>query len=190
MAKITESLVPVEVIAQCILVLRGQKVILDHDLARLFGVTTARLNQQVRRNIDRFPEDFMFQVTGTELESLMLQNATSNSRQRGGRRKPPSAFTEHGAVMAATILNSPTAVEASVYVVRAFIRLRELLYTHAELSHKLSELESRVDHHDDDIAMLLEAIHQLLTPPETPPQRRIGYRVREHARRYVVNRRN
>ncbi len=185
-----QSLVPVEAIAGLILVLRGQKVILDADLAHLYGVTTRRLNEQAKRNRERFPDDFVFQLNDEETQNLMSHFATSSSSRHGGRRKNPWAFTEHGALMAAMILNSPTAVEASVYVVRAFIRLRELLYTHAELSHKLAELESRVDHHDDDIAMLLEAIHQLLTPPEPPPQRKIGYRVREPGRRYVVSRKN
>ena len=189
MTEAEQSLVPVEAIAGLILVLHGQKVILDADLARLYGVTTKRLNEQVRRNPERFPEDFMFQLTDEENQSLISQIAMSKIG-RGGRRTLPYAFTEHGALMAASVLNTPRAVEVSVYVVRAFIRLRELLYTHAELSQKLAELESRVDNHDEDIALLLEAIHQLLTPPETPPQRRLGYRVREHGRRYVVNRRN
>lgn len=188
MAKAEQSLVPLEAIAGLILVLREQKVILDTDLARLYGTSTMRLNEQVKRNRERFPEDFMFQLTNEENQSLISQIAISKIG-RGGRRTLPYAFTEHGALMVASVLNTPRAVEASVYVVRAFIRLRELLYTHAELSQKLAELESRVDNHDDDIAMLLEAIRQLLTPPETP-QRRIGYRVREPGRRYVVNRRN
>lgn len=183
-----QSLVPVEAIALSILVIRGQKVILDTDLAGLYGVTTRRLNEQVRRNKERFPGDFMFALTDEE-KSEVVANC-DHLRNVKFSKVLPYAFTEHGALMAASVLNTPRAVEASVYVVRAFIRLRELLYTHAELSHKLSELESRVDHHDDDIAMLLEAIHQLLTPPEPPPQRRIGYRVREPGRRYVANRRN
>ena len=180
------SLVPIEAIAQSIMLLRGQNVILDADLARLYGVTTTRLNQQVRRNLDRFPSDFMFQLAREELQSLMLQNATSNgmdqgnlisqnaTSSRGGRRKLPLAFTEHDAVMAASVLNTPRAVEISVYVVRAFIRLRELLFTHAELRERLAELESRLDVHDQEIAALVDAIRQLLTSPDNT--RRIGFR--------------
>ena len=176
-----EALVPIEAIAQAILILRGQKVILDADLARLYGVTTTRLNEQVRRNSDRFPSDFMFQLTPDELRNLMSQNATSSW---GGRRKPPLAFTEHGALMAATVLNTPRAVEVGVYVVRAFIRLRELLASHTELSHKLMELESRLDGHDEQIGALMQAIRQLLAPPESP-KRQIGFRVRERRERYA-----
>jgi hypothetical protein len=177
----SQDAVPIETIAQTILVLRGQKVILDADLARLYGVTTTRLNQQVRRNSERFPADFVFQLTEDELENLMLQNATSSW---GGRRKPPLAFTEHGALMAASVLNTPRAAEIGVYVVRAFIRLRELLATHAELSHKLLELEIRVDGHDEQITALIEAIRQLLAPEQTS-QRQIGFRVKERRRRYA-----
>ena len=179
-----QSLVPIEAVEQAILVLRGRRVILDADLARLYGVSTARLNQQVRRNPDRFPEDFMFQLTAQETQNLMLQNATSSW---GGRRKPPLAFTKHGALMAATVLNTPRAVEVGVYVVRAFIRLREVLTSHAELSHKLSELAAQVNSHDEQIAAVIEAINELLAPPETP-QRQIGFRVRERQRRYVRSR--
>lgn len=188
MVETEQSLVPLEAIAGLILVLRGQKVILDADLARLYGVSTKQLNQAVSRNAERFPVDFIFQVTEDERMEPVTNCDRFNRLKHSTTR--PHAFTEHGALMAGNVLNSARAAEVSVYVVRAFIRLRELLYTHAELSHKLAELESRVDHHDDDIAMLLEAIHQLLTPPEPPPQRRIGYRVREHGRRYVVNRKN
>jgi phage regulator Rha-like protein len=118
-------------------------VILDSNLATLYGVSTARLNQQVSRNIDRFPGDFMFRLTRAEFDSLMLQNATSKTR--GGRRKLPYAFTEHGAIMAANVLSSKRAVEASVQVVRAFIKLRQMLASNAELTLKLQELERKYD---------------------------------------------
>ena len=180
------SLVPIETISQCILVLRGQRVILDADLARLYGTSTMRLNEQVKRNRDRFPEDFMFQVTDEEYGILKSQIAISRS-DHGGRRTRPYAFTEHGALMAASVLNSPRAVEVSVYVVRAFVRMREMLATHAELSHKLAELESRVDDHDEDIAAIMEAIRQLLSPPD-PPKRRIGFLAKEKRRPYTVTR--
>lgn len=123
------SLLPLETITHHILVLRGQKVLLDADLAALYGVETRRLNEQVRRNLERFPEDFIFEVTDDELASLKSHFATSSW---GGRRKRPMAFTEHGAIMAATILKSPRAVEMSVYVVRAFVRLREVLAVEAD----------------------------------------------------------
>lgn len=127
MTRIKDSaLAPVGAIAQSILILRGHRVLLDADLAVLYGVTTARLNQQVRRNLKRFPRDFMFQLTAEEHTALMLQSATSKPG-RGGRRKLPLAFTEHGAIMAATVLNSPRAVEMGIYVVRVFIQLRDLL---------------------------------------------------------------
>ena len=186
MTEAEQSLVPIEMIAQSILLLRGQRVILDCDLARLYGTSTMRLNEQVKRNRERFPEDFMFQLTDEENRVLISQIAISKP-SRGGRRTRPYAFTEHGALMVATVLNTPRAVEVSVYVVRAFIRLRELMATHAELSQKLAELESRVDSHDDEIAALIEAIRQLLSPPEQP-ERRIGYRLKEKKRRYIVNR--
>lgn len=145
----------------------------DADLAALYGVTTARLNQQVRRNLDRFPEDFMFQLTSEEHAALMLQIATSRP-SRGGRRKLPLAFTEHGAIMAATILNSSRAVEMSIYVVRAFVRMRELLASNYELAQKLSELERKVGTHDQAIVGILKAIRELMNPPE-PKRRAIGF---------------
>jgi hypothetical protein len=133
-------LFPVEQIARSIRILRGQKVLLDAELASLYGVTTARLNQQVRRNRERFPPDFLFEVTSTEFSALMMQSATSKFG-RGGRRKLPLAFTEHGAIMAATVLNSPRAVEMTVHVVRALVKLREILASNKDLAHKLAALE-------------------------------------------------
>jgi hypothetical protein len=138
-------------------------VIIDSDLAQIYGVQTARLNQQVRRNKGRFPEDFSFQLTPEEYRSLILQNATSK-KGRGGARKLPLAFTEHGALMAANVLKSSRAVTMSVYVVRAFIRLRETLALHKTLEHKLEELERKVASHDLDIQAIIEAIHQLIYP--------------------------
>jgi hypothetical protein len=167
------SVVPIEAVLDCIFVLRGQKVILDADLARLYGTRTMRLNEQVKRNRQRFPEDFMFQVTDEEFRALKSHSAISKPG-RGGRRTRPYAFTEHGAVMAASVLNSPRAVEVSVYVVRAFIRLRRMLAGHAELSRKLAELEARLDSHDGEIAELMEAIRQLMAPSDGS-ERRIGF---------------
>jgi len=158
-----------------ILEFRGQKVMIDADLAELYGVTTKRLNEQVRRNIERFPQDFMFQLSAEEFDCLRSQIATSNSpAARGGRRHLPYAFTEHGAIMAASVLNSPRAIETSVYVVRAFVRIRELISTHKELSHKLDELERKVMSHDQAITGLIHAIRELMTPPATK-KRPIGF---------------
>ena len=150
--------VPVE---SRIFVQRGQKVILDSDLAELYGVPVKRLNEQVKRNRERFPQDFMFQLSAEEEQSLRSQNATS---KRGGRRYLPYAFTEHGAIMAATVLNSERAVEMSVFVVRAFVRLREVLATNQQLAGKIDELERRLDTHDASIQELIEAIRELMEP--------------------------
>src|ERR1700675_4094073 len=139
-----------------IIVLRQHKVILDSDLAELYGVSVKRLNEQVKRNQERFPDDFMFRLNVEENESLRSQNATSKE-SRGGRRYMPYAFTEHGAIMAATVLNSERAVEMSVFVVRAFVRLREMLPTNQQLLSKINELESRLDTHDSTIQDLIEA---------------------------------
>lgn len=152
-----------------ILLVRGQKVILDQDIAELYGVSTKRLNEQVRRNQSRFPEDFMFQLTREEFSILRSQFATSSW---GGRRYPPNAFTEHGAVMLAGVLNSPIAVEASIQVVRAFVRLRTMLASHKELARKLSELESR---YDKQFQVVFEAIRQLMAPTRKVPSK-IGFK--------------
>jgi hypothetical protein len=156
-----------------IFVLRSQKVILDSDLAGLYGVPVKRLNEQVKRNQERFPPDFMFQISAEEQQSLRSQNATS---KRGGRRYLPYAFTEHGAIMAATVLNSERAVEMSVFVVRAFVRLREMLSTNQQLSGKIDELERRLDTHDASIQELIEAIRELMEPPPAS-SRPIGFRL-------------
>lgn len=161
-------------IARAILVLRGQRVLLDETLARLYGVTTKRFNEQVRRNTARFPADFMFQLTAEEYQSLRSQFATLKAGRGQHRKYLPYAFTEHGAIMAATILNSPRAVEMSVYVVRAFVKLRELLASNAALARKLDELERKYQHHDKAITAILSAIRELMNPPE-PKHRSIGF---------------
>lgn len=168
----TTAIVPIERIESRILLIRAHRVMLDSDLAELYGVTTKRLNEQVKRNKQRFPADFMFQLTSDEAKSLRSQIATS---KRGGRRYRPYAFTEHGAIMAASVLNSHRAIEISVYVVRAFVKLREMLRTHKELARKLAELEKRIEGHDEEIMALFEAIRQLMEPPERSPKR-IGFR--------------
>jgi hypothetical protein len=171
------TLVPVEHITRSILVLRGHRVILDHDLAVIYGVTTGRLNEAVKRNARRFPEDFMFRLTAAEHAVLVSQFAISTP-SRGGRRQLPWAFTEHGAIQAANVLNSPRAVEMGIYVVRAFIKLRELLASNKELARRLDALEARIEKklatHDQAIAAMLSAIRQLLNPP-APKRRPIGF---------------
>ena len=162
-----------ERIEKSILTLRGQRVILDADLAEIYGVTTTRLNQQVRRNRERFPDDFAYSLTRQEVTHLMLQNATSSSGH-GGRRKLPLVYTEFGAVMAANVLNSPTAIQASILVVRAFVRMREMLSVHAELSHKIDEMEKK---YDAQFKVVFDAFRKLMDSPKTP-RRQIGFHVK------------
>src|ERR1035438_2758711 len=167
--------------------IRGQRVVLDADLANVYGVTTTRLNQQVRRNSDRFPEDFAFQLTPDEFAALMLQIATSK-KGSGGRRKLPLAFTEHGAIMATNVLNSSRAVQMSVFVVRAFVKMREVLAQNKELAAKLAELvrtlTARLDDHEKAIVHIFEKIKKLMEPPPPildPKRREIGFHVRDEA---------
>jgi hypothetical protein len=182
-----ESIIPAERIENRIYLIRGQKVMLDSDLARIYGVSTERLNQQVNRNLDRFPPDFMFRLTAEEHRLLTLQIARSK-KGRGGRRTLPLVFTEHGAVMLASVLRTPLAVHASIQVVRAFVRLREFLATHKELAAKLAELEKK---YDAQFKVVFEAIRQLMTPsepPPEPPRKQIGFHVRERHAKYRVHR--
>jgi hypothetical protein len=173
-----KSLVQTEDITRAILVLRGHRVLLDTELAALYGVTTKRFNEQVRRNAKRFPADFMFQLTAEEISSLRSQFATLKLGRGRHRKYLPYVFTEHGAIMAATILNSSLAVEMSVYVVRAFVQLRELLASNKELARRFAQLETRLDKklttHDEAIAAILSAIRQLMHPP-VPKRRPIGF---------------
>ena len=157
----------VEQIGLQILTLRGQRVLLDSQLAALY--------EQVRRNLERFPEDFLFQLSRVELENWRSQIATSNSSAKMGLRRRPYAFTEHGAIMAATVLNSPRAVEVSLLVVRAFVKLRQFAMAHSELAAKLEQLENKVTGHDDAIRQIVEAIRGLMTPPPDPPRLKIGF---------------
>jgi hypothetical protein len=158
-----------------ILLLRHQRVILDTDIADLYGVPVKVLNQQVKRNRERFPADFVFRLTSKEDAVLRSQFVTSK-QGRGGRRYAPYAFTEHGAIMAATVLNSERAVQMSVFVVRAFVRLREMLATNRKLAGKIDELENRLDTHDSTIQDLIEAIKELMKP-EDPPRKSIGFQI-------------
>jgi hypothetical protein len=178
------AVTPVAPIENVIRIIRGQKVMFDADLATVYGVSTTRLNQQIRRNRDRFPSDFAFQLTTEEFNGLMLQTATSKTG-RGGRRKLPLVFTEHGAIMAANVLRSRQALQMSVFVVRAFIRLRDSALQNVQLTQKLAELEHKVTGHDDAIQQLFKAIRQLLSPPE-PPRKQIGFQVKERTAQYRV----
>ncbi len=171
------QIIPSEIIERKIFLIRGRKVILDFHLAGLYNIETKILNKAVARNSDRFPEDFMFRLNRKEWETLRFHFGTSN-KGRGGRRYLPYAFTEHGAVMAASILNSPEAVKASIFVVRTFVKIREILSTHKELAQKLKELELRIDQHDEDIKSIIDALNQLLSPPPEP-KRKMGFQVKE-----------
>ena len=173
-------IVPPDTVESRILTIRGQKVILDSDLAAIYGVTAKRLNEQIKRNLKRFPSDFLFRLTREEFVNLRSQFATSSSGY-GGRRFLPYAFTENGAVMAANVLNSPQAVRMSVFVVRAFVRMRELLSGSKELAVELKKLEAklttRLDVHETAIVDVLRRIMELLDPPPAPPvpQKSLGF---------------
>ena len=157
-----------EIISQ-IYNIHGRKVMFDSDLARIYGVETRILNQAVKRNIDRFPQDFMFQLTQDELSNLMSQFVISSW---GGRRKLPFVFTEHGALMLASILNSPSAIAASLYVVRAFVKLREILAINVELSERISDLEKRtfekMDEHSEQLMLVFQALRELVQQKDEP----------------------
>ena len=174
MLKKPNEIVPEERILQFIMVIRGEKVILDSDLARLYGVETRRRNEQVRRNIDKFPDDFVFEMTNEEFSNLKSQIATSSSKW-GGRRKPPLVFTEHGALQAANVLNSPQANKMSVFIIRAFIRLREMVLTNEKLARKVDQLESRVSDHDEILVDLIKEIRKLVETPKPGNKRSIGF---------------
>ena len=169
------SLIPTERIEKSILLIRGQKIILDHQLAELYGVTTSRLNEQVKRNIERFPGDFMFQLSFDEFNSLISQFATSKGQ--GGRRKLPYAFTEQGVAMLSSVLRSSRAVHVNITIMRAFVQLRKALASHVELSRKLDALEAKYEGHDEKIVLIFEAIRKLMMPPKPKKRRKIGFRL-------------
>jgi len=180
-----------------IFTIRGEKVILDSDLAEIYGVETRRLNEQVRRNAERFPLDFSFMLTQQEFTNMMSQIATSSLH--GGRRKLPRVFTEHGALMAANVLNSARAVEMSVFVVRAFTKMRSALSDTSALARKLAMLErevkSRLDSHDAAIVDVMQRILDLIDPPEypeppSPPKPKIGFGVKEASAKYATRRKS
>ena len=178
-------LIPTERIDNAIVEIRGRKVMLSHDLAALYGVSTKAFNQAVKRNADRFPPDFMFQLTREEAQSLRSQFVTLNgvgSRSQSATLKRgehikylPYAFSEHGAVMAATILNSPRAVEVSVFVVRAFVRLSRAAADQRQFALKLAEIEAKLSVHDQSLKAVFDALRQLMLPPPAPKRRKIGF---------------
>ena len=180
-----KELISTERIARAILVIHREKVILDSDLAALYGVSTGNLNKAVKRNAERFPADFMFQLDAEEVANLKFQFGISSW---GGRRRRPYAFTEQGVAMLSSVLNSERAVKVNIAIMRAFVQLREALDTNRELAKKFVELECRVGKHDEEIAAILEAIRQLIAPAEKP-RREIGFHVREKAPRYRVRKR-
>ncbi len=171
MAK-TRAIVPTEQMDRRILLLRGYRVMLDADLAEVYGTTTKALNQAVKRNRERFPAEFMFQLNRREKDEVVTN--CDHLRRLKYSLNLPFAFTEYGAVMLASVLNSPVAVQASIAVVRAFIRLREILTTHKELARKLEQLEERIEGHDEEIVAIFEAIRELMAPPDKPGKR-IGF---------------
>lgn len=174
---LTPGFLSIGEVAQRIHLIRGQRVVLDADLAAFYGETTKRFNQQVNRNRARFPEDFMFQLDEEEFTNLRLQFATSSLQgtRHGGRRYAPMVFTEHGAIMAAMVLNSARATALSVYVVRAFLELRGMLTTNRELATKVHSLERKVSVHERNIAELVDSMSELLASPPAPPKHSIGF---------------
>lgn len=159
--------ISVEVVATKILLIRGRKVMLDRDLAQLYGVETFNLNKAVKRNIDRFPKDFMFKLTRNECKNLIFQNGMSSW---GGRRHLPYVFTQEGVAMLSSVLNSNRAIQVNIAIMRAFVKLRQVLLTHKELAEKLGELERKYQLHEQDIQVIFETIKKLLEPPPAPPR--------------------
>lgn len=183
-------IIPLERIQRAIYLLRGEKVILDRDLAILYGVTTGNLNKAVKRNHGRFPSDFMFQITTEEAANLRFQIGSSSSGY-GGRRYFPYAFTEQGVAMLSSVLRSERAVQVNIAIVRAFVQLRQVLKNHADLASKLADLERRIEGHDTAIRSLFDAMRQLMNPagPESPAKE-IGFHVKEEALPYRVEGKN
>ena len=175
-----KTIIPVEQAVRAIVVVRGQKVMLDANPAMLYGITTGNLNKAVRRNPGRFPADFMFRLSAEEAEILKFQFGISSS---GGRRALPYAFTERGVAMLSSVLKSDRAVKVNIAIMRAFVKLRRILETNRELALKFTELEKRVGKHDAEIAAIIDVIRQLMAPT-TSPKRQIGFHVRETAPRY------
>jgi phage regulator Rha-like protein len=180
-----KELVPAEVIERKIFVIRGQKVILSTELADLYGVEPKVLVQAVKRNADRFPSDFMFQLDKQEFTNLKSQSVTSS--WGGLRRAMPYAFTEQGVAMLSSVLKSKRAVQVNIAIMRAFVKLREMLATHKELAHKLAQLEKKIERHDEELGAIFDAIRLLMAEPE-PKEKKIGFIVKERGVRYRTTR--
>lgn len=186
MRKESEVQVSIDVIENLIFLIRGQRVILDADLAHIYGVPTKRLNEQVRRNAERFPPDFLIQLTPLETKEVQGLRSQFATLKRGRHIKYlPHAFTEHGAIMAANVLNSPEAIRMSVFVVRAFVKMRETLISRSELERRLIQIENILMAHDESIRELYEQIRPLLLPPPEGLRKKIGFEVKEPLARYV-----
>jgi hypothetical protein len=171
----SESLIPPEQIESAVLLIRGQRVLLDRDLAALYGVTTSNLNKAVKRNLDRFPADFMFQLTMDEAQAVAGSRFQIGILKKGQNIKYlPHVFTQEGVAMLSNVLRSPRAVQVNIAIMRVFVRLRETLALHKDLAHKLAQLERKIEGHDTSIRTLFDAIRQLMTPPEKP-RREIGF---------------
>ena len=168
------AVIPVELIEKKIYLIRAHKVMLDSDLAELYGVSVKVLNQAVKRNIERFPEDFMFQLKREEYDSLRSQIVTLKTGRGKHRKYLPYAFTEQGVAMLSSVLRSKRAIQVNIVIMRAFVKLRQILSTHKELAYKLTELERKIEKHDEEIKAIFDAIRQLMVPP-AKPQRRIGF---------------
>jgi hypothetical protein len=179
---------PPAILDSLILTVRGQKVLLDADLAAIYGVATKRLNEQVKRNAERFPEDFVFQLTDEE-KCKVVANCDHLTRLKFSKSRP-YAFTEHGAIMAATVLNSPEAVKMSIFVVRAFVKMREHLASNAEILQRLAEIDKTLLDHDKVLHSLWRQIQPLLTPPPDLPRKEIGFHVREQPPCYKTEKRH
>ncbi len=174
MAKATPATIRAEQIERTIQIVRGQRVLLDSDLARFYGVTTAALNQAVQRNAERFPSDFAFRLTQQEFTALISQTVLSKEG-RGGRRQLPWVFTEHGIAMLSSVLRSPTAVRVNIEIMRAFIRLRRLLATPGELVEQITKLGETVQLHGDQIKTIVEVLRQMMEKPPEPAKGKIGF---------------
>jgi hypothetical protein len=170
-----ELMIPDELVMNKIYIIRGQKIMLDRDLADLFGVGTKVFKQSVRRNIVRFPEDFMFEMTPEELENWRSQFVTSNSDKKG-LRHPPFCFTEQGVAMLSSVLNSETAIHVNIQIIRIFTRMREMIMTNKDILLQLEKIEKKISSHDEDIQLIFQYLKQLLTPPERPPRQKIGFK--------------
>lgn len=175
------DIIPLENIESRIFLIRGQKVMIDRDLAELYGVETKNLNRQVKRNIHRFPEEFMFQLTIEERDQLVTICHQFKTMKHSSSH--PYAFTEHGVAMLASVLKSDRAVKISINIIKAFVKLREMLSTSKELAYKFAELEQKIERHDEEIKAIFDAIRQLMAPPE-PKEKKIGFRVRERGAKY------